>query len=112
MSTIVTMTLDEVKKMPPLSDARLREIIEFNDEIDDEDCPALTEEQLKEFRPWYEVHPEGNGTYKVTVTKTPVSLRLDSDILDAFKSTGKGYQTRINDALRRYLIEHPETLRA
>lgn len=46
MSAIVTMTLDEVKQMPPLSDARLREIIEFTDEIDDEDCPALTEEQL------------------------------------------------------------------
>lgn len=58
MSAIVTMTLDEVKQMPPLSDARLREIIEFTDETDDEDCPALTEEQLKEFRPWYEIHPD------------------------------------------------------
>ena len=46
------------------------------------------------------------------VTKTPVSLRLDSDILDAFKSTGKGYQTKINDALRNYIKEHPEYLRA
>ena len=106
MSTIVTMTPDEIKKMPPLSDKRLTEILEFNDEADD-DCPVLSGEQLKEFRPWYEVHPEGNSTYKVKVTKTPVSLRLDSDILDAFKSTGKGYQTRINDALRNYINEHP-----
>ena len=45
------------------------------------------------------------------VTKTPVSLRLDSDILDAFKSTGKGYP-KINDALRDYIKEHPEYLRA
>ena len=31
MSTIVTMTLDEVKKMPPLSDERLKEILDFQD---------------------------------------------------------------------------------
>ena len=107
MSTIVTMTLDEVKKMPPLSDERLKEILDFQD-TEDPDSPVPTKEQLREFRPWYEVHPEGNSTYKVKVTKTPVSLRLDSDILDAFKSTGKGYQTKINDALRNYIKEHPE----
>ncbi len=110
MSTIVTMTLDEIKKMPPLTDKRLKEIKEFRD-MPDEDCPIMSKEQLKEFRPWYEIHPEGNSTYKVKVTKSPVSLRLDSDILDAFRSTGKGYQTRINDALRDYIEEHPEYLR-
>ena len=111
MSTIVTMTLDEVKKMPPLSDERLKEILDFQD-TEDPDSPVTNKEQLREFRPWYEVHPEGNSTYKVKVTKTPVSLRLDSDILDAFKSTGRGYQTKINDALRNYIKEHPEYLRA
>ena len=105
------MTLDEVKKMPPLSDERLKEILDFQD-TEDPDSPVPNKEQLREFRPWYEVHPEGNSTYKVKVTKTPVSLRLDSDILDAFKSTGRGYQTKINDALRNYIKEHPEYLRA
>ncbi len=34
------------------------------------------------------------------IAKQPVTIRLDSDILDYFKSTGHGYQTRINHVLR------------
>jgi uncharacterized protein (DUF4415 family) len=34
--------------------------------------------------------------------KQAISLRLDSDLLDWFKSFGKGYQTRINAVLRSY----------
>lgn len=108
MSTTVTMTLDEVKKIPPISKEREAEIKDFKNE-DFSDCPIQTKEELKQYRPWYEVHPRGNATYKVVITKTPVSLRIDSDILDTFKSMGKGYQTRINDELRCYLEEHPET---
>ena len=37
--------------------------------------------------------------------KQPVSIRLDSDVLAWFKRFGKGYQTRINEVLRRYM-EH------
>jgi uncharacterized protein (DUF4415 family) len=32
--------------------------------------------------------------------KKPVTLRLDADILSWFKAQGRGYQTRINRALR------------
>ena len=32
--------------------------------------------------------------------KTAVSLRLDKDVLNFFKSKGQGWQTRIGDALR------------
>ncbi len=35
--------------------------------------------------------------------KMPVSIRLDEDIIDYFKSLGKGYQTRINSVLRHYV---------
>jgi uncharacterized protein (DUF4415 family) len=35
--------------------------------------------------------------------KEPVSLRVDSDILAFFRSQGKGYQTKINMLLRRYM---------
>lgn len=37
------------------------------------------------------------------VQKKPVSIRLDEDLLDFFKSQGKGYQTRINAVLRAYM---------
>lgn len=42
-------------------------------------------------------------------TKEQLTLRLDSSILSTFKATGKGWQTRMNDALRTYLDEHPLT---
>ncbi len=35
--------------------------------------------------------------------KTQVTLRLDSDVLQWFKSQGKGYQTRMNLLLRAYM---------
>ena len=35
--------------------------------------------------------------------KQLLSLRVDSDVLDWFKGNGKGYQTRINAVLRRYV---------
>ncbi|MDD2864726.1 MAG: BrnA antitoxin family protein [Methylococcales bacterium] len=40
--------------------------------------------------------------------KKLTSVRFDPDILDSFKATGKGWQTRMNDALREWLNEHPE----
>jgi uncharacterized protein (DUF4415 family) len=38
-------------------------------------------------------------------TKVQVAIRFDQDILAAFKATGRGWQTRINDLLRKYLDE-------
>jgi uncharacterized protein (DUF4415 family) len=35
--------------------------------------------------------------------KVPVGLKLDADVLRWFKSKGRGYQTRINTVLRRYM---------
>ncbi len=34
--------------------------------------------------------------------KTQLTIRLDADMLEWFKSQGKGYQTRINAVLRSY----------
>ena len=32
-----------------------------------------------------------------------VHIRIDADVLDWFKRTGRGYQTRINDVLRAFV---------
>ena len=56
-----------------------------------EDAPELTEKELAEFKP---VNP---NYYRYT--KEQITLRLDAVLIDAFKSTGKGYQTKINEAL-------------
>lgn len=38
------------------------------------------------------------------VTKEPVKIRLDADLLAALRATGDGWQTRINDTLRASMI--------
>lgn len=37
--------------------------------------------------------------------KQAISIRLDQDVVDFFKDTGKGYQTRINAVLRHFMTE-------
>lgn len=39
-------------------------------------------------------------------TKQSVTIRLDADVLEWFKSQGAGYQTRINQLLRQYMQAH------
>ncbi len=89
-----TMTLDEVKKLPPLTKDEIDEAMNFKN-TDFSDCPVMTKEELKEFRPWYEVNPEW-----VKIKKGDVHIKIDLDILDALKKGGKGYQQRLNQALR------------
>jgi uncharacterized protein (DUF4415 family) len=62
---------------------RLREMPDS--EIDYSDIPALTDEQLAEFR---------------RPAKVLVAARLDRDVVDWLKQYGEGYSTRINDILR------------
>lgn len=47
--------------------------------------------------------PAGSGI------KTQVALRIDDEVLDAFRATGKGWQTRINAALKDWLKDHSLT---
>jgi uncharacterized protein (DUF4415 family) len=48
-------------------------------------------------------HLRKRGRPKAAVTKEPVKLRLDADVLAALRASGEGWQTRINDALRASL---------
>ena len=47
------------------------------------------------------------GRPKAEETKVFTAIRLDADLLEAFKATGKGWQTRVNAALRQFITEHP-----
>lgn len=38
--------------------------------------------------------------------KTQIALRVDNDVLAAFRASGPGWQTRINAALRDWLKSH------
>lgn len=41
------------------------------------------------------------GRPKADVTKVSTTIRLDPDVIAAFKAGGAGWQSRINDALRK-----------
>jgi len=47
------------------------------------------------------------GRPKAQATKVFTAIRLDADVLATFKATGKGWQTRVNAALRQFIEEHP-----
>jgi uncharacterized protein (DUF4415 family) len=42
-------------------------------------------------------------TVELPKSKTDLHMRVDRDVLDYFRSRGKGYQTRINAVLRSYV---------
>ncbi len=44
--------------------------------------------------------PLGSGT------KTQITLRVDTDVVEAFKATGAGWQTRINEILKSWVHSH------
>jgi uncharacterized protein (DUF4415 family) len=94
-------------KLLPLSDeeeARIQKLI-----ASDPDAPEATDEQLAKARPFAEAFPELaeamrknlGGRPKSENPKRAVSIRLDSDVLEKFKATGPGWQSRMNEALRK-----------
>jgi uncharacterized protein (DUF4415 family) len=65
----------------------------------DKDNPPLTDAELRQFR-------RGPGRPLGSGKKEQVTLRLDSEILEQFRATGNGWQTRINEALRDWAKHH------
>ena len=49
---------------------------------------------------WFAEAKRGRPVKPSEQAKRQISIRLDPDILDFYRSTGKGWQTRINDILR------------
>lgn len=82
-------------------------------EWDDGEIPELTAEDFRRMRPAREVLPKilgaklaeellrPRGRPPKENPKAQVTLRLDADVLEHFKASGPGWQTRINAALKR-----------
>ena len=73
----------------------------------DPDSPEWTDEDWERARPALEVDPElvewsrrARGKQRAP-TKELISIRLDADLAAHFRSSGKGWQSRINDTLRK-----------
>lgn len=69
--------------------------------VDPDDAPRLTRE-------WFERADRYNGDKivrrgrpKSASPKEAVNLRLDADVLEHFRKAGPGWQSRINEALRK-----------
>ncbi|HEX7875735.1 MAG TPA: BrnA antitoxin family protein [Sphingobium sp.] len=78
---------------------------------DDDDAPEWTPEMFEraEIRISDRIVRPASGTLtrrgrpKLEQPKQQVTLRLDQAVLDRFRSAGPGWQSRINEALRKAL---------
>lgn len=91
----------------PEEDAAIQRGIEA-----DPDNPELTDEIFAQMRPAAEVMPaefmaeqarRKRGPQR-TPTKELVALRLDRDVLEALRGSGRGWQSRANAALRKSVL--------
>ncbi|MEO6322553.1 MAG: BrnA antitoxin family protein [Polaromonas sp.] len=69
--------------------------------MSDPDAVILTDAQWEQVKPLVRRgRPLGSGT------KTQVTLRLDVEVVEKFRATGDGWQTRINEALKSWVKRH------
>lgn len=68
-------------------------------EIDYSDAPKLSAEQLSQFEARYSVNRD---LYKPL--KKATTIRLDADCLDYLQHSGAGWQTRVNDFIRKGIV--------
>ena len=68
----------------------------------DPDAQPLTPEQLESMIPMRTLR----GRPKSAITKQLVSMRYSREVLEYFKSTGEGWQSRIDRVLREYVSRH------
>lgn len=90
-----------------------------NPELIDEDNPEWTAEDFRRAKPAAEILPElfgapiaaemlqpKRGRPISSNPKAHVNLRLDAEVVEAFRASGHGWQTRLNAALKDWLKTH------
>lgn len=96
------MSIEEINATPSLTDwKRLEEM----DDADitraaeaDPDAQPLSDDFFETVR---RVPPE-----KLLKNKQQITLRIDAEVLDWFRSLGAGYQSRMNEVLKIYYGAH------
>lgn len=69
--------------------------------LEDDDAPELTEELLRQSDVFEGHRLVRRGRPASLTPKQAISLRVDADVLERFRATGDGWQSRMNDALRK-----------
>ncbi len=76
----------------------------------DVNSPPLTEREFANMKPLRELFPDlaefsrrkrGQRGPQKSPIKKPITIRIDRDVLASYKATGPGWQSRMNEALRR-----------
>ena len=70
--------------------------------MSDPDAAPYTDEEWEKAKPLIRI-----GRPKAEVTKERITIRLSRDVVTQFRSTGEGWQTRMDSALRQFITEHP-----
>ena len=76
-----------------------------------DETPEWTKKMLKQARPASEVVPKvveahRRGRPLKSDKKRQLTLRLSPEVVDYFKSSGPGWQTRMDEALKEYVESH------
>ncbi len=89
--TTIKKSLDELS----ISDERIAELAAMPDEdIDTRDIPELNDEFWK------------NARVRLPGGKERLTVRFDEDMVQWFRSQGRGYQTKMNAVLRSFYEAH------
>lgn len=75
--------------------------------IDPDDAPELDDEFFERADEYQGEKLVKRGRPLGSSNKISTTVRFDADVLDAFRAGGPGWQTRMNDVLRDWLIKHP-----
>jgi uncharacterized protein (DUF4415 family) len=65
-----------------------------------DDAPDLS---TPEWREKFATTPVRRGRPPIDAPKVSTTIRLDPDVIEAFRAQGRGWQSRINAALREWL---------
>ncbi|NTF08024.1 BrnA antitoxin family protein [Agrobacterium rubi] len=101
-NSITTVTLDDIKRKRARGEKSLTDWARV-DAMTDEDIDRAMRDD-PDWAEWIDVD-WSKAELVVPTTKKSISIRLDEDVIDFFKATGKGYQTRMNAILRHYVRE-------
>ncbi len=89
---MTVMSLDELSRMPALTEEEIK-IIDNAKPTPSDDCPAMSQDELKQFRPWYDRQ------------KQSVTIEIDVAILNYYKKLSLETGVSYKELMKMYLAQ-------